>query len=101
MSNPKGTWFTCGPDAPSGYSPRLFVLGEFEARYDDNYQATPVEEAHRYLKAQCMWGGSDKGWNSAKGEWWGFEIPRESYETCVAYLTKLLGEPIDQREALK
>ncbi len=98
--NPKGQWFSCGKDAPIGYYPRIFVLGSFEARFDAEFQPTKVEEAHQWLVKQSMWRGSDKHWDSELGEWWGYEVHVEKYETCIQYLTEMLGEPIDQQKAL-
>lgn len=94
-------WFTCGPHAATGDWTRVFVLGDFSARYDAEGNPTAVEEAHQYLKRSCIWGGCDKRRESSRGEWWGYEIPSERYAAIIAELESRLGQPIDQQEALK
>lgn len=94
-------WFEYDVSDSSGYSPRLFVIGECDKRFDGNLEPTKIESAHQYLKEQCIWHGHDKVWNSKMGEWWGYEIRREKFATCLAIVKDLLGEPIDQSVALR
>lgn len=93
-------WFTLGPSAPVGYSPRIFVKKDWEHRIDDKGQPTKVETAHLFLKGKCCWGGHDKVWGleeGFQGEWWGYEIPHERYQECIDHLTGLLGAPVEAK----
>lgn len=93
-------WFTSGPKAPPGYSPRIFLIAPYIQKPGQFGGTIGVSGGHQYLKSKCCWGGHDSHHNSPEGEYWGYEIPSERYEECMQYLTTLLGNPTPASLAL-